>query len=147
MYSIYEAKIWTKYPSQLNDVFCSVNSAMEDLNLNKVRNKQYDSVFSMRNSRDSGGTEFDEYIIYNPSQAIPRYVVHYQNMDCCTLELLRLFQNAPHSKFGRRLLNADASSSVNEMTSDEVHFRCAESQFLRMCKGTKAKVTSVSHVC
>ncbi|MCO5567021.1 hypothetical protein L7F22_020704 [Adiantum nelumboides] len=123
----------------------SVTSALPDLTLKKVRKSNFDSVFSMRNSRASGGTEFDEYIIYNPSQAIPRYVVHYQNMDCFTPELPSPLKNVTLAKFGRRLLNADASSTYKGLTSDDMHFRIAESQFYRMCKDRKQKVEKVEY--
>ena len=106
---------------------------MEDLNLAAVRKQGYDSVFSMRNSRDTQGTQYDEYIVYDPTQAIPRYIVHYDNLNCNDLEVQRLGLNKSNVGFERRVLKASPSSGFSGFTADEMHYRFAESQFLRMC--------------
>ena len=112
---------------------CSIKTAKEDLNLAAVRKQGYDSVFSMRNSRDTQGTQYDEYIVYDPRQAIPRYIVHYDNLNCSDLEVQRLGLSKSNVDFERRILKASSSSGFSGFTADELHYRFAESQFLRMC--------------
>ena len=48
-----------------------------DVNQEKVNAAGFDSVFAPRNTRDKAGVQYDEMIVYNASQALPRYVVHY----------------------------------------------------------------------
>ncbi|KAI5066362.1 hypothetical protein GOP47_0018986 [Adiantum capillus-veneris] len=121
----------------------SLTSARPDLDYKTVR-KNYDSVFSVRNSKASGGTEFDEYVIYNPDQALPKYVVHYKNMDSNALTLQTL-QNKANLAFERRVLDASPSSYKGD-TIDEMHFRFAEAQFFRMSTNKIRKVKKVEFV-
>ncbi|KAI5066361.1 hypothetical protein GOP47_0018985 [Adiantum capillus-veneris] len=121
----------------------SLTSARPDLDYKTVR-KNYDSVFSVRNSRASGGTEFDEYVIYNPDQALPKYVVHYKNMDNNALTLQTL-QNKANLAFERRVLDASPSGYKGD-TIDEMHFRFAEAQFFRMSTNKNQKVKKVELV-
>ena len=87
----------------------------------------------MRNSRGTQGTQYDEYIVYDRRQAIPRYIVHYDNLKCGDLEVQTLGLSESNVDFERRMLNASSSSGFSGFTADEVHYRFAESQFLRMC--------------
>ncbi|PAA79664.1 hypothetical protein BOX15_Mlig034564g1 [Macrostomum lignano] len=49
-----------------------------DLNLQTVVAAGFDSVFAKRNSRRTGGVLNDEYIVYRPEQASPRYLVKFE---------------------------------------------------------------------
>lgn len=123
---------------------CSLTSAKPDLDYGLIRSKMYDSVFSIRNSKGSGGTQFDEYVVYESNQAIPRYVVYYKNLECNALELQTIFQNKANLEFERRTLDASPSpSSFKGVTSDELHFRFAEAQFLRMSNNKQHKVSQL----
>ena len=42
----------------------------------EVRSAGFDSVFAPRGSRDKGGVQFDEMMVYDAAQAIPRYILH-----------------------------------------------------------------------
>ncbi|MCO5551811.1 hypothetical protein L7F22_005313 [Adiantum nelumboides] len=121
----------------------SLKSARPDLN-HKIVRKEYDSVFSLRDSQHSGGTKFDEYVIYNTNQALPKYVIHYRNMDChaLTVHTLQVKANLP---FERRVLDASTSSYRGD-TTDEMHFRFAEAQFLRMSASKRQRVIKVEYI-
>ena len=41
-----------------------------------VRAAGFDSVYASRGSRDKSGVQYDEMMVYDPAQAIPRYVLH-----------------------------------------------------------------------
>ncbi|PAA78799.1 hypothetical protein BOX15_Mlig029304g1 [Macrostomum lignano] len=48
------------------------------LNLSAVNGADYDSVFARRNTKGTGGVLNDEYIVYRPEQAAPRYLIRFQ---------------------------------------------------------------------
>ncbi len=47
------------------------------LTLEKLKNKGFDSVYAPRDTLASGGVLHDEFVIYDPDQALPRYIIHY----------------------------------------------------------------------
>ena len=56
----------------------TVLSADPSLTLEKIRSEGFDSVFAPRNSKSTGGVLYDEFIIYDPDQALPKYIIHYK---------------------------------------------------------------------
>uniref|UniRef100_A0A1I8J1C4 Poly [ADP-ribose] polymerase n=1 Tax=Macrostomum lignano TaxID=282301 RepID=A0A1I8J1C4_9PLAT len=52
-------------------------SAQTNLNLQTVQNQGYDSVFARRGTKSTQGVLNDEYIVYRPEQATPRYLVKF----------------------------------------------------------------------
>ena len=77
-------KIYTRGGDQL--LLCQVllgrskvvKMADHSLNLQKLHQEGYDSVFAPRGTKDSGGVENDEFVIFDPDQALPRYIIHYK---------------------------------------------------------------------
>ena len=57
----------------------TVKSGDPSLTLEKIRSEGFDSVLAPRGSKASGGVLNDEYVIYDPDQALPRYIIHYQS--------------------------------------------------------------------
>lgn len=49
-------------------------------NLQVIVSKGFDSVFAKRNTKLTGGVYNDEYIIYRPEQATPRYLVKFETV-------------------------------------------------------------------
>jgi len=49
-----------------------------DVDAERVRKEDYDSVYVPRDTRNQGGVLFDELVVYRPEQAIPRYVVRFR---------------------------------------------------------------------
>jgi hypothetical protein len=47
------------------------------LTLEKLKNEGFDSVYAPRDTLASGGVLHDEFVIYDPDQALPRYIIHY----------------------------------------------------------------------
>ena len=54
-----------------------VCSADTKLSLKKIRDEGFDSVFAPRDSKATGGVLNDEFVIYDPDQAFPRYIIHF----------------------------------------------------------------------
>ena len=57
----------------------TVNSADPSLSLKNIRDEGFDSVFAPRGSKAKGGVDNDEFVIYDPDQALPRYIIHFTN--------------------------------------------------------------------
>ncbi|KAJ3048283.1 hypothetical protein HK097_010706, partial [Rhizophlyctis rosea] len=57
----------------------TVDRDMKDMNLAKIRKMKYDSMYAARGTKATGGVLFDEYIIYAPELALPRYIVHFHS--------------------------------------------------------------------
>jgi len=43
-----------------------------------IRSLGYDSLFAPADTKSAGGVLFDEFVIYDPRQAYPRYVINYK---------------------------------------------------------------------
>jgi len=43
----------------------------------QLKRERVDSIFAPRNSRGTGGVANDEFVVYDPNKAIPRYIIHY----------------------------------------------------------------------
>ncbi|MCO5614713.1 hypothetical protein L7F22_068997 [Adiantum nelumboides] len=121
----------------------SLTSARPDLDYMTVRQKNNDSVFSVRNNKALGGTKYDEYVIYNPDQALPKYVVQYKKMDSQDFALHTL-QTKANCPFERRVLDASPSGYKGD-TVDEMHFRFAEAQFFRMSTNKTMQVSLLEY--
>jgi hypothetical protein len=67
-----------KYPLRKHQKESRKGRPYLDVNLEKVRAAGFDSVFAKRGgSMQTGGVANDEFIVYDPRQARPRYVVHF----------------------------------------------------------------------
>eukprot|EP01050_Picozoa_sp_SAG11_P007701 SAG11_NODE_651_length_7926_cov_2.465057_1_plen_2511_part_00 len=67
-----------QYPLKKHQKMSRKGRPYLDVDLQKVRAAGFDSVFAKRGgSMSSGGVAFDEFIVYDPRQALPRYVVHF----------------------------------------------------------------------
>ena len=54
-----------------------VEKADQTLSLEKIRQEGFDSVFAARFTKSFDGVMNDEFIIFDPDQALPRYIIHY----------------------------------------------------------------------
>ena len=56
----------------------TVHQRCEEMTGTKLRHEGYDSLFAQRGTKDTGGVLNDEFVVFDPKQAIPRYIVHYE---------------------------------------------------------------------
>ena len=121
----------------------TAETAVPNMNSEKLRKKQYDSLYAPRDTKNKGGVIYDEYIVYVPAQALPKYIIHYEK---CSLEDTRLSlrvqggtQVRKHSLFPKR--EVDLNDPL------DLHFRLAESQFhrLKAHTGLNANITSIDY--
>jgi len=101
----------------------TVHRACEDMTAKKLRDEGYDSLFAKRGTKETGGVLNDEFVVFNPKQAIPRYIVHYDKMDCTGID--KAAMPAGHHQIlpPKRVRKFDAL---------EMHFCLAESHFSRL---------------
>jgi len=109
-----------------------------DVDLKKVRGAGFDSVFAPRNTRDKAGVQFDEMIVYDPAQALPRYVVHF-TQDSFTVSTTGI--TASKGIVRHTLKPKREFDPTDEL---DMHFRVAESIFMRL--GSGRKLDSVTYV-
>ncbi|KAH9314167.1 hypothetical protein KI387_022794, partial [Taxus chinensis] len=119
----------------------TVQQPCKDMDLEKIRKKGYDSLFSKRNGNATGGTVYDEFVIYDVKQAIVRYIVHYKKIGLDSKSLNPQTMQLQQQNLVR--VPYEPSASFTGYNDSECHFRLAESQFFRMSKRTEHKVVKV----
>jgi len=102
-----------------------------DVDLIKVRGAGFDSVFAPRNTRDKAGVQYDEMIVYDPAQALPRYIVHFNGGSAQSMPAWR--GNAGNA--GCRTLKA---ADIGSHDSRELReFNMAAAQYMRLLRTGK----------
>ena len=114
-----------------------------------MKKKRFDSVYAQRDSREKGGVKYDEMIVYNEAQAIPRYIVHYSsNEDVSAAK--KAIQEKQMLKIGEinlRKIQIPANMALYDPENvDEYHYRFVESQFHRMFRGGNKRIVCVEVV-
>lgn len=97
----------------------------------KLTDEGYDSLFAKRGTKETGGVLYDEFVVFNPKQAIPRYIVHYEKMDCTGLinNIDKALMPGGQKMVTHNILPPKRARSFDAM---EMHFCLAESQFSRL---------------
>ena len=110
----------------------TVDKPCNDMTLAKFKRKQHDSLFAKRDTRQSGGVLFDEFVIYNPDQAFPKYIIHYQKsgLPLESPNMMLTFQGG----FQTARQEVLPSRTLKPGDPLDTHYRIAESQFLRLLK-------------
>lgn len=122
-------EIYTKGSNKLLlcDVFLGkvkeVRSVDRWWNRKKLRSQKFDSLHAPRNS----AVKNDEFVIFNPDQALPRYIIHFKHSNHVVppspIQLTRL-------SFFKKTMRA--SRQVNFQDPYEMFYNYAESHFRRM---------------
>ena len=123
----------------------TVESARQDMTREKLEHEGYDSLFAKRGSKAKGSVLYDEFVVYNPDQAIVRYLIHYEKA-AIHGQLGKLEQAAVDELKAGRIKHYNIKSKREFSLEDplEVHFRIAESQILRLLED-KMQVDSVDY--
>ena len=120
----------------------TVESAMRDMSAEKLKTMGYDSVYAKRKTRSTGGVRYDEFVIYNPDQAFPKYIIHYQ-----TPKYDSVIHRVSTSTDTFEKYSILPKREIDRGDSLDIHYRFAESQFLRLMSktGKHFKITSVDY--
>ena len=112
------------------------------MNGKKLRDKGYDSMSLVGGQEREGELRPFAHILFNPEQAIPRFLVSYKLMkveDLARGSGFESFGEEQASKSGGVWrVSLKPSENFEKLTPEECHFRFAESQFFRM-SGNRAK--------
>ena len=138
-------KIYTKGSSKL--LLCqvalgrsfTVDKAKSSMSLPDLRRKKYDSLFAKRGTASTGGVKFDEFVVYQPDQALPKYIIHFSSIKTDTM-LKQLALTPAITTFSKQTLTPKRNIDISDPL--EMHYRIAESQFLRLAN--KARLQGVS---
>lgn len=128
----------------------TVERSLPGMDINKLHVLGYDSLFAKRGTQQQGGVCNDEFVVYDPNQAIVRFIVHYEETDCSLSTLATTLQPKMGNLGAPTFTKYDLLPSKRGVKTDseEFHFRLAESQFLRLMRRlnmTNGEVTSVEY--
>ncbi|XP_065583340.1 uncharacterized protein LOC136042317 isoform X2 [Artemia franciscana] len=114
-----------------------VSTPQYTMNYNTIKSLGYDSLFAPRDTKSAGGVLFDEFVIYDPRQAYPRYIINFKATQMgVPLGSILSAKFQKHEIYPSRYFNPS-----NEL---DYHFRVAEAQFRRLCQNRDViKVTYV----
>jgi hypothetical protein len=103
-----------------------------DVDEKKIRKEGFDSVYAPRDTRANAGVQFDEMIVYNPSQAMPRYVIHFGQVHSN-----QKWQNDPTCLYGKATVRYIRAEDVGSNISRELdEFNMAVGHFWRLLGST-----------
>ena len=108
----------------------TVESAANDMNKSKLAQQNCDSLFAKRGTREKGGVLYDEFVVFDPAQALPKYVIHYKYTTISTQQDALTDTAFASGKMVKYELQP--KRSVNLRDPKDLHFRIAESQILRL---------------
>ena len=122
----------------------TVDSPRSDMTATKLKAQQFDSVFAKRGTKVQGGVLYDEFVVFSPDQALPRYIIHYKIQNSMVVAKTAAI---PPPSAGYACHKLKQSRSVNTSDPLETHYRIAESQFLRLMNitGKKRKIISIHY--
>eukprot|EP01043_Picozoa_sp_COSAG02_P027469 COSAG02_NODE_1623_length_11604_cov_27.111951_6_plen_1427_part_00 len=110
-----------------------------DVDLKKMHAAGFDSVYALRDSESAGGVKFDEFIVYDERLAVPRYIVYYERGCHLPSRTQKLAAGKRHVL--KPVRNYDPNSA------EQVLYRMAESQFLRMLanRGATSTISQIEY--
>ena len=106
-----------------------------DITAEIMEKKCFDSVYAQRDSREKGGVKYDEMVVYDEAQAIPRYIVHFSSYEgvSAAKRAIAEQQMLNVGQVQLRKIKIPANTALHDPENiDEYHYRFVESQFHRM---------------
>ena len=115
-----------------------------DVEEEDMRRERFDSVFAPRGTRDDAGVQFDEMIVYNAAQALPRYIVHFGCGSSRSKEEWKVQGQA--IAMGGMMRTLKAQEIGSNVCTDLEEFNIACGQFLRLLPPTITAQRQVTKV-
>ena len=112
-----------------------------DVDLAKVHGAGFDSVCAPRGgSMTAAGVKYDEYIVYDPDQAIPRYIVHFGKYAAGAAQ--------PRIASGAQYVCHELTPQRHFDPKNELdaHFRLCESHLLRQLGHAGKRLVKVEYI-
>jgi len=114
----------------------TAHSAKNDLTPQKVKQMGFDSVYAPPYS----SVQNDEFIVYDPRQALPSYIIHFVKGS-----VNNLMTKLPSSS-SFKVTNVKPKRTMNETDPYEAQFMIAESRFHRLQTNTRHRIVSIDIV-
>ena len=95
------------------------------MNIQKLRQKGYDSIYAPRHT----AVQNDEYVVFNPDQALPIYIIHY---DYNKVPVLQATQILSTNKQNITRINVQPSRNQNPADAKQANFMKVEAIFYRL---------------
>jgi len=111
-----------------------------DMDKDKLRAAGFDSVYASRGSRDKAGVQFDEMMVYDTDQAIPRYILHIGGRSERTLDWRAPSQRLNNGVTVRKIKEADVGVTDSKELEE---FNKAVGHYMRLMGQSSRKVTQV----
>ena len=125
----------------------TVESAQNNMTSAELKKRGYDSLYAKRDTKSTQGVLYDEFVVYNSYQAIPRYIIHFQTQkykNVANVDSLQKKAVATRSVV-KHIITPKREVDLNDLK--DVHFRIAEAQFLRLIqrRGHALRITSIDY--
>ena len=125
----------------------TVESAQNDMTSTKLQKLGYDSLYAKRGTKSTQGVLYDEFVVHNSYQAIPRYIIHFQTQkyeNVANVDSLQKQAVAARS-VDKHIITPKREVDLND--PKDVHYRIAEVQFLRLIqrRGYTLRITSIDY--
>ena len=136
-------KIYTKGSNKL--ILCDVllgnslvaDKAMPRMDAKKLKNMGYDSLFAPRDTKGTGGVLYDEYVVFNPDQVFPRYIISYTVNKFQPAVVPNAVPFGQTYAMGKKTIQSKRGTNIDDPL--ESHFAFVESRFLRMLNRSNPK--------
>jgi len=129
-------EIYTKGSNKL--ILCDVllgNSLVVDkatprMDAKELKKMGYDSLYAPRDTKGTGGVLFDEYVVFNPDQVFPHYIISFTVNKFKPAVIPNAVPFGQTYATGKKTIQSKRGTDINDPL--ESHFAFVESRFLRM---------------
>ena len=111
-----------------------------DMSKDQLRHAGFDSVYASRGSRDKSGVQFDEMMVYDTNQAIPRYILHIGGRSQQSFDWRTSSQRLSNGAMVRKLKEVDVSVNASKELDE---FNKAVGQYMRLMGPSSRAVAQV----
>ena len=123
----------------------TVDKADNSLTGISLRAEGFDSVFAPRGTKGMGGVVNDEFVVFDPRQAVAHYVIHYSSASTVSLPGARFDQLATGGQPFRKV-RMEPGRSIKLGDPFDTAYRYAEGHFSRQMSKVQAAQMTISAI-
>jgi len=116
-----------------------VNRADPLLTLDKIRRSGFDSIFAPRGTKSSGGVENDEFVVFDAHQALPKYIISYDQGNI--RHASQTLSQTVGPRYQKKTIKLGRSIDLNDAFENVA--RTAESHFFRMIQHHPGRLSNI----
>ena len=118
-----------------------VNKTTPPMDANGLKRIGYDSLHAPRDKKGAGGVLYDEYVVFNPDQLFPRYIISFTISKFQPPAVIPVAQSYAA---GKKTIQSKRGTDINDPL--ESHFAFVESRFLRMLNRSGGGKHEITHI-